>query len=417
MNRIGTLLKEGVIEMIKLVVVFILSMVYLLQASNFYGFEITKVDYNVRDKFIDVEAVLKNVSNSSYRYNQFILSARMYDKDDILVKVRSGIDSNNPKFIDRITVGDGWRWSFSSIYHSEPWNKTPKEIRKVKLQIINRDEMHTSSGNDGDIKIISPILVKEINNNVVKNGTAHYYWITKNMTNYGLSVSFFIKFWDKDDVPIGSDSRRMYLDPQESAYNHMYCFMENKEITGIARYEFSHNVNWRYTGSYYYNYVLDFEENSDDLSLFAKKIKYYIGNCTTGEPWTFDEYLEATINSKDDFPPIEFQMNEDGSYNIYVNYKTAPYVYSYGSAELEYQFCCYACAMVTREIKQKTKFLVVDFKVSGNTPETMHENWQERWTIETKYCRQAFPTKSVYGEDLELLTSNVKKERIIDEEK
>jgi len=396
----------------KLVVFFSLSMICILQASDFYGLRFTKVDYSVRDNFIDIEGVLKNVSNQSFRSNQFILALRMYDKDDVLVKTKSGIGSNNPKFIDRIMVGDGWRWSFSSIYRSESWNKTPKEIRKVKLQIINRDEMHTSSGNDGDIKIISPILVKEINNNVVKNGTANYYWITKNMTNYGLSVSFFIKFWDKDDVPIGSDSRRMYLDPQESAYNYMYCFMENKEITGIARYEFSHNVNWRYTGSYYYNYVLDFGENSDDLSLFAKKIKYYIGNCTTGEPWTFEEYLRSTNNSKDDSPSIDFQMNEDGSYNIYVNYKTTPYVYPYGSAETEYQFCCYGCAMVTREIKQKTKFLIVDFRISGKTSEGLRANWQERWTIKTKSCRQAFPTQSIYGEDLGILETSVEKKKL-----
>jgi len=153
-------------------------------------------------------------------------------------------------------------------------------------------------------------------------------------------------------------------------------------------------------------------EKLEDLSLFAEKIKYYTANCTTGEPWTFEEYLRSTNNSKDDSPSIEFQMNEDGSYNIYVNYKTTPYVYPYGSAETEYQFCCYGCAMVTREIKQKTKFLIVDFRISGKTSEGLRANWQERWTIKTKSCRQAFPTQSIYGEDLGILETSVEKKKL-----
>jgi len=229
-----------------------------------WGLRITKVDCKVKGDFFDLEGVIKNISNKSMRNDQFVLSARCYDDDDILLGVEYDDGDNRGLNIDWIGIGDGWRWSIPSIYKYETWYNQKKEIKKIKLQIINRYNKHLWScytvGKDTDIKIINPILVKKIPDDDKKTGNVYYYWTTKNLTDYGVSVEFYIKFWDEDDVPIEYETEKIYLDPHESAYNYIYCLMDGKEMKSIARYEFAFHVIWRYTGDYRSEYIIDLEK-------------------------------------------------------------------------------------------------------------------------------------------------------------
>lgn len=114
---------------------------------------------------------------------------------------------------------------------------------------------------------------------------------------------------------------------------------------------------------------------SEEMVEYARQINYAI-----------TEYYGANPES------IKFYRNDDGSYNIFLDYGDV--YHGGGLDENGMQGNCYAVAMVTRKMEQKTKYLIAQCKAASRrtrTKETLRIVWQERWKILTKDCRNAFP--------------------------